>query len=135
MNLPWKVTISDGTTTVTVDYAHCINGFSATLARARAPREVWTAAGTRVLVSGPGAAARVLSIKATTAASRAAPGIDALNFAATLTATLYHPSGGTTVLSGTSPGLEDYQTDQLAGTVAWSMSIVGTVTSGLDPQG
>lgn len=135
MNLPWKLTLSDGTTTITVDYAHAIGGFTAEIARAREPREVWTAAGTRELIAGPGYAARVMTIAATTAATQAAPSIDSLNFANTLTATLYHPSGTTTVLSGKSRGLDAYRSDQIGGTVQWGLTIVGTVTSGLDPQG
>ena len=129
-----RVDLSQDAALVRLDIEQAAGGYAADLTRAREPVRSYDGEGNEVLQYGLGSDRRRLSISGTTELYRLPPVLGSLDLDDDITATLTWADGVTsTTLVGRTAGLERAGSDLLGGAVAWSLTLVGVVTLGLDP--
>jgi hypothetical protein len=129
-----RVELTDGTAAVVIDLPQALGGLSAVIDRARAPAVDWDGNGDRVLIYGPGADRRVLTVRGSTAPYNLPPNLGTLTLPGTLTGKVYWPDGTTTTsIAGLCTGLDAVGPDLMGGATSWALTIVGPVSAGWDP--
>lgn len=126
-----RVVWGTGPTAVAVDTYTGGEGLSASVGRAREPVLIYDGAGDPHYVLGPGADRVQVSVSGQ---GRRVPSL-AGQASTGLVTTISWSDGTTTVLSVTSIGIAERQSDLLAGLTGWTWTGIGTVTSGTDPLG
>ena len=120
--------------TLSLDIDQVAGGYEVQIERARPVVAERDGTGARVLVYPIGSDFRVLSISGTSDRLRLPPSLADLDLDDDIEALVtWGDSTTTTRLLGRTSGLERIDSDLLAGSCAWSLTVEGTITEGLDP--
>lgn len=114
--------------TVELSQVHALAGLSVRIEPARAPVLRWSVAGDPAYFFPPGSTRRAVTIAG---AGRQVPNLGGLTLSAAVPVTIEWPHGTSTVLSMWLPeGVKSRDSDQRTALVSWTLSGIGTVTSG-----
>jgi hypothetical protein len=122
-----RVEIGVAPNLVIVDLMQALGGLSVEIEPLRAPRERYLADGARILLTGPGASQRRVTVSGS---GRWTPDLSALTLPGTHNLKVYWPNGTTTTLSVLTAGVARQAMDMASGTTAWSLVGTGVKTAG-----